>query len=542
MSQNRASGRSKRRVTRRPEKPDLATGVVRKYSYERLSGQDRSFLAFENPHVHTHVGATQIFEAGPMRTADGGINADLYKRAIEGVLHLIPRYRQRLMWTPIENRPIWVDDPEFNIDYHIRHTALPRPGGDEELKKLTARIMSHQLDRARPLWEQWVVEGLQGDRFAVISKLHHCMVDGTSGIDVAHLTLSPTPKYEIRKPQPYVPRTSPSEWALLKDSLTRRLNLPFQVVSGWRHFRRETKDLRRELRTRVEAVAEVLGWATLPRAESPLNGALGPHRRVDWLATPLADCKAVSKATDCSVNDILLATVAGAVREFFLSRRVHPGDIEFRAANPVNVRQESERGKMGNRVSSWLVLLPIGEPDPRKRLAQVHELTEGLKSSKQALGVDMMMAVAEWQPAVMLTMGLRATNRSANMIVTNVPGPPQPLYLLGARLLEMYSTVPLLENQGMGITILSYAGKMCWGINADYELVPDLRNFVKMIGTSFTQLVRATTASAATEAAHTGESAGANVPAAAVGRGTKRRHRGSSERRAAERAGLDRAG
>lgn len=532
----------KRQMKRRPEPRELPAAALRSSSYERLSGQDFSFLAFENPHVHTHVGATQIFEAGPLRTADGGIDAGLYKRAIDAVLHLIPRYRQRLMWTPIEHRPVWVDDREFNIDYHIRHTALPHPGGDEELKKLTARIMSHQLDRARPLWEQWVVEGLQGDRFAVISKLHHCMVDGSSGIDVARLTLSPTPKYEIREPQPYVPRTPPSAWELLRDSLIRPLNLPFQVAAGWRQFRRETKDFRSELRIRVEAVAEVLGWVTLPRAESPLNGTLGPHRRVDWLTTPLAECKAVSTATGCSVNDVVLATVAGAVRDFFLSRRVHPGDIEFRAANPVNVRQEAERGKMGNRVSSWLVQLPIDEPDPSKRLARVHEVTQGLKSSKQALGVDMMMVMAEWQPAAMLAMGLRATSRAANMIVTNVPGPPRPLYLLGARLLEMYSMVPLLENQGMGITIVSYDGKMCWGVNADYELVPDLRNFVRMIGTAFAQLVRATTTRPAPQPDDPKELAGGEIPPVAAGKAAKRRHGRSAASRTPKGAEFDSTG
>jgi len=528
MSANGTTGGRNRRTSRPPNQPVLGKPVRPKGSYERLSGEDFSFLAFENPHVHTHVGATQIFEAGPMRTPGGGINAELYKRAIESILHLIPRYRQRLIWTPIENRPAWVDDPEFNLDYHIRHTALPHPGSDEELKRLTARIMSVQLDHARPLWEMWVVEGLKGDRFAVINKLHHCMVDGRSGMQVAQLTLSPSPKYEIRKPPPYVPRTLPSQSELLRDVLLRRLNLPFQIVAGLRNFRRETTDLGRELRIRLEAVGEVLGWATLPKAVSPLNGPLGPHRRFDWLTTSLAECKAVRDATGCSMNDVLLAAVAGAVREFCISRRVHPSDVEFRAANPVDVRQESDTGRMGNRVSSWLVKLPIGEPDPRKRLDQIHEVTEALKSSRQALGVDMMMAVADWQPATMLSLGLRATNRSASMIVTNIPGPPKPLYLLGARLLEMYSCVPLLENQGVGLTIISYDGTLCWGFNADYELVPDLRNFVKMNVASFEELVRATTARATAKAV--GESAGVAASAGAAGKSVKRRHRGSSVR------------
>ena len=457
-------------------------------SYERLSAQDYSFLVFEKPSIHMHVAATQIFEAGPLRTADGGIDIEAFKRAIEAVLHLIPRYRQRLRWIPLENHPVWIDDRQFNIDYHIRHTSLPRPGGDEQLKRLSARIMAQQLDRSRPLWETWVVEGLQGDRFAVINKIHHCMIDGSSGVDLAQILLSPFPDYEIGETPRYIPRSAPSGWELLRDSLVRRLSLPLQAIRDLGLFSRQTADMGRELLVRGQAIRELLGSAVYPASETPLNGRLGPHRRFDWLTMPLADFKAVSKALGCSINDLVLTTVAGAVREFLMLRHVHPEDIDFRAAAPVSVRREEERGKLGNRVSSWIVPLPIGVADPRERLEAIHKLTQELKASKQALAVQMIMAIAEWTPAALLSLGARAVSGPINMIVTNVPGPQFPLYMLGARLIELFPQVPLLENTGLGVALFSYDGKLCWGFNADYQLVPDLRSFVKAIDSQFKEL------------------------------------------------------
>jgi len=450
-------------------------------NYERLSAQDQSFLVMENPTTHMHVVSVNLFEAGPLKTADGGINVDLYKKAIESVLHLVPRYRQRLAWTPIENRPVWVDDPQFNLDYHIRHSALPRPGSDEQLKRLASRISAQQLDRARPLWEMWVVEGLQGDRFATINKIHHCMLDGVSGMDLAQILFSPTPDYEIQDAPRYVPHAAPSGWEMLRDSVTRHIRLPIGIIRGVRTFRRETEDLKGELLLRVRAVGDLIGYTAVPAQDTPLNGPIGPHRRLDWLKMPLAHFKMLSKALECTVNDVVLATVAGGVREYMLSRRVHPEDIEFRTSAPVSVRRPEERGRLGNRVSSWIVALPIGEANARKRLEAIKRATKDLKTSQQALGVEMMMAVMEWTPTMLMSLGMRAAGSAANMIVTNVPGPQQPLYLLGARLLAIYPVVPLLENTGLSIGLVSLAGNVCWGFNADYELVPDLPKFAKMI-------------------------------------------------------------
>jgi diacylglycerol O-acyltransferase len=456
-------------------------------SYSRLSAQDHSFLVAERRSTPMHVGAIQIYEAGPLRRRDGGIDVATFKRGIESVMHLLPRYRQRLKWIPLEGHPVWVDDRQFNLDYHVRHTALPRPGGSEELKRLAARIMGQELDRSRPLWEMWVVEGLEGDRFGVIAKIHHCMMDGMSGVDVAHILLSPSSEYELHESMPYVPHTAPTARELLRDSLLRRATIPVDIGRALLDFARSPTPTT-ELRERFDAVRQLLSWAVRPASQSPLNGRLCPHRRFEWLTLPLADVKGTAKALQCSVNDVVLATVAGAVREFCIARRAHPDEIDFRVSAPVSVRRDEDKGRLGNAVSSWIVRLPIDEPDARHRLDAIHRVTDELKRSRQALGVETMMAVAEWTPSVLLSLGARAASGPINMIVTNVPGPQMPLFLLGCRLLEVFPQVPLLQSTGIGVALFSVDGKLCWGFNADYELVPDLRYFVRAVEASLGRL------------------------------------------------------
>ena len=459
-----------------------------KYNYERLSAQDASFLFAERPFNHMHVAATSIFRTGPMRGADGGIDFERFKRATEAALHLVPRYRQRLKWIPFENHPVWVDDRQFNLDYHIRHTALPRPGRLEQLKHLSARIMSQPLDRSRPLWEIWVVEGLEGARFATISKTHHCMIDGMAGADLAQILLSTTPEQELPDIAPYIPRPAPSSGELFLDSWRQRIGMPGRIV---RELLDTSWQSGSEIWSRVQAVSELLGWAVRRSSETPMNGRLGPHRRFDWLELELADVKAVRKALSCTVNDVVLASVTGAVRDFLVRRRVRPEAIEFRVAAPVSVRREEERGQMGNRVSSWIVRLPLDESDPRQQLERIREATQELKDSNQALGVDTMMKMAEYTPSVLMSLGVRAASGPINMIVTNIPGPQFPLYMLGAELESLFPMVPLLDGTGVGVALFSYNGKLCWGFNGDYELVPDLRLFAKAVAASFRELARA---------------------------------------------------
>ena len=459
-----------------------------KYMYERLSAQDNSFLVAEDINMPLHVGAVAIYELGEMASEAGGVDVRKFKRALEAQLHRIPRYREKLEWTPVEGRPVWVDDPHFNIDYHVRHAALPRPGGVDELKKLAARISTRTLDRSRPLWEMWLIEGLEGDRFAVVNKIHHCMIDGVSGSDIAQILLSLSPEYEIGEPREFLPRPTPSRAELLVGAARRLALAPIEVAGRLGTFLRETPDLAGELGDRLSAVTELAGNLLAPASSTPINGPLSPHRRVDWLTLPLEHVKAVRRAEGCTVNDVVLATVSGAVRQYLFRRGVTPGAIDFRVSAPVSVRSREEAGTLGNRVSAWIVPLPLGEPSPRVALHQINEQTRRIKRSRQSLGVDLLMQAAEYAPASLMAAGARAAAGPMNMIVTNVPGPPFPLYLLGARLLEMHPLVPLLEGTGLGIALFSYDGNLHVGLNADYELVPDLGSFTALFAQSFLAL------------------------------------------------------
>jgi diacylglycerol O-acyltransferase / wax synthase len=452
-----------------------------KYAYDRLSAQDNNFLLWERGNVRMHIASALVCDAGPLERRGGGIDVETFKRATESYLHLVPRYRQRLHAIPLFDHAVWVDDPHFDIDYHIRHTALPRPGNDEQLKKLSARIMAQPLDRKRPLWETWVVEGLEGNRFAMITKIHHCMIDGASGIDLAYIQMSTSPEVpQLGRPPAFHPRPAPSRFELWRSELARQLGLPFEIVRDFRQFTADAEDLGQELLTRAKAVVNTLGMGTTAD-ETPMNGRVGPHRRFDWFDCRVDDLKAVRRAWGCTINDVVLTIVTGAIRDYLRSRGVDPASIEFRVSSPVSVRREEERGTMGNKVSSWIIPLPIAEDNPRKQLDAIHALTQELKASRQALGVEMMLQVAEWTPSVLLALGARAMSGPINTIVTNVPGPQVPLYFHGARVRAIYPMVPLMEGMGLAIALTSYAGTMNFGFNADPDIVPDLDRFVSMI-------------------------------------------------------------
>ncbi len=463
-----------------------------RYGYDRLSAQDNSFLLFESHDVHMHVSSTLAFDTGPLRTEHGGVDVEAFKRTITASLHHIPRYRQRLAWIPLDRHAVWVDDPHFDLDYHVRHTALPRPGTPAQLKKLSARIMAQPLDRKRPLWETWVVEGLdEGDGFALITKLHHCMIDGASGVDLSYILLSPSPEIpDLPEPPAFIPRPAPSRFELWRDEVSRRASLPFRAVRSFRSFVQETEDVRAELEVRLRAIVEMAGVG-MKADESPLNGEVGPHRAFDWLEVPLDELKAVRKAWGCTINDVVLTVVTGAVRGYLKLRGVDPASLEFRVSSPVSVRSEEERGTLGNRVSSWVVSLPIGEDEPRKQLGAIHAETKRLKETRQALGVEMMMQVAEWTPSTLLSLGAQSLSGPVNTIVTNVPGPPIPLYCHGARLRAIYPQVPLMQGLGIGIALMSYAGTVCWGFNSDPDLVPDAGVFVDQVRASLERVRKA---------------------------------------------------
>jgi WS/DGAT/MGAT family acyltransferase len=465
-----------------------------RYAYERLTALDNSFLILEGPNAYMHVASTMVFDAGPLRREDGGIDADALKEKIGASLHRIPRYRQKLAWIPVENHPVWVDDDSFSLDYHVRHTALPRPGSEEQLKRLSSRIMQQHLDRARPLWEIWVVEGLDKERFALVTKVHHCMVDGISGVDLMKVLMSPAaeaPLLPDESPR-FVPRPAPSALELLRHELERFVRLPFAAVRDVRGFVREADDARQEVLVRLRAAAETLGASLRSASPTPLNRPIGPHRRFGWMTMDVAEVKAVRRALGGSLNDVVLTIVTGAVRRYLERRGVRMQGLDFRVMAPVSVRATGQDGTLGNRVSAWVLPLSLDEDDPRDRLRRISERTSDLKESRSAVGAEMLTQVAEWTPSNLLALGARNVTRLLpfNLVVTNVPGPQFPMYMAGARMLEVFPHVPLAGNLGLGIALLSYDGRIHWGFNADYDVVPDLEDFVSDTRDALAELLR----------------------------------------------------
>jgi len=461
------------------------------YHFERLSAQDTSFLMFEGPNTHMHVGGTAIYEAGPLQKPNGGVDIDRIRAYINSRLSWIPRYRQRLAFIPLDGSAVWVDDDKFNLAYHVRHTSLPKPGDDEQLKRLSARILSQQLDRGKPLWETWIIEGLKGNRFAMLTKAHHCMIDGASGVDLSTVLMRTDPDDRIDETGEWVPRPAPTGAELLRDELLQRAAAPLDAARGIGRALSDPSRLVGDVSDFFTAARGILGTGLQGAAETPINRPIGPHRRQDWFTQPLADIKFVKNQLGGTINDVVLTTVAGGMRRFFKRRRVNIDNLEYKVAIPVNVRSASERGRLGNRVSAWLATLPIQERDPVVRMAQIHEVTRGLKDSKQALAADMFNQLVELTGStLLLSLGVMLAGRlnPYNCIVTNVPGPNFPLYLLGSKMLEAYPQVPLFENQGLGIALFSYLDRICWGFNADYEILPDLHDLVEGLQAEFKEL------------------------------------------------------
>jgi diacylglycerol O-acyltransferase / wax synthase len=465
-------------------------------NYERLSTLDRTFLDLEHPETHMHVAGVMTFDAHPLRTPEGGIDIDRIRKYTLSRLHVMPRYRQRIAWIPVENHPVWIDDQRFNLDYHVRHTALPRPGGEEQLKRLAGRIVSQQLDRGKPLWELWIVEGLDGDRFGVISKTHHCMIDGVSAVDLATVLLSASPDAPEEEPAPWTPQRAPSTQELVIGEAGRRLRSPLEFGRAAIEAVRNPVETALNLTEQISAVSETLGAGFVPASDSPFNQPIGPHRRFEWTVLDLPDVKRVKQQLGGTVNDVVLATVAGAVGSFLRGRGFAPeriAELDFRAMVPVSLRTASQHGTLGNRIASWAARLPIAETDPRRRLQIVREVTGDLKQSRQAMGAEVLARVSEWTVPTILSLAMRLATRarSFNLTVTNVPGPQIPLYLLGAKMQAAYPLGPLFLNQALNIALLSYNGRLHWGFNADYDTLPDLRDLVAAIRASFDETLAA---------------------------------------------------
>ncbi len=461
-------------------------------NYVRLSAQDSSFVMFEGAVTHMHVSAVAIFEMDEASREHGSIDIERLRAYVASRLPVLLRYRQRLAFTPIQRHPIWVDDDRFNLAYHVRHTGLPAPGSEEQLKDLAGRIMSQQLDRTKPLWETWFVDGLEGGRFAMISKVHHCMVDGASGVGLMQAMLSPSPDEDFDAAPTWVPRPRPGKFELLIDEAVRRMQQPpaaaFQAVK--RALERPSETSTR-VAENARAMWQALNTGLRAPANTPLNRPIGTHRRVEWCSVDLADIKDVKKRLDGTVNDVVLTIVSGAMRRFLRQRRVALAGLDFRVVVPVNMRKGPDDMDAANRVSAIFLSLPIDEKDPLRQFQRIRTETSRLKDSKAAHGIDLFNRFTEWTRSDLLTYwGTRLANtfRPHNMIVTNVAGPQFPLYLLGSRLEVMYPQLPLFENQGLGVAVMSYSGKVSFGLIADWDLVPDLGSFGRALVAAFREL------------------------------------------------------
>jgi WS/DGAT/MGAT family acyltransferase len=460
--------------------------------YERLTQIDNSFLVYEDaqPACGMHVASTQIHEAAPLRNQNGEIDIERIQEYVLWRLDRIPRYRQRLVTTPIERHPVWIDDATFNIQYHVRHSRLPHPGTERQLKRMVGRIFSQRLDREKPLWELWVIEGIEGDRIAVLSKVHHCMVDGVSGSELIAVLLTPEPHEKPDPPARWHPRPVPSRLQLGAGEAARALRAPLLLGSALRRLARNEGDARHQLGERVAALQRLVadGGKVTP---VPFNRPVGPHRRIDWAPMSMAQIKEVREAAGGTVNDVVLATAAGAIGRFLARQRgVDLAKLRFRAMAPVSVRTPEQAGTMGNRVSAWTLELPIAVADPIERLDAVRKQTERLKATKQTLGAETLTQVAEWTGSGLLSLGARLANLGMpfNTVITNIPGPRMPLYLLESRLLEIHPHLPLMGTLGLGIALFSYDGTLSWGFCADWDLVPDLHELVRATQLSLDEL------------------------------------------------------
>ncbi len=461
---------------------------------ERLSARDRLFLDLEGPHAPQHIGAVCLFDAATLRGADGAIDVARIRALVASRLHQLPRTRQRLAWVPYEHHPVWVDDEHFVLEDHVRHTALPKPGNERQLKRQIGRLLAQPLDRDRPLWEIWVIEGLAGgERFAVLAKVHHCMADGVAGLEWMGALFSTTPDEQVEPPQPWSPRPAPDRDELLRREVGRRAEQwlgALQRLPSLLERRESLEDLLGRVTEGAAALAETLGAALAPAPETPLNRALGPQRRFDWRTLPLERGQALRKALGGTLNDIALACVTGGLRRFLALRHVETDGLVLRATIPVNLRSTDDSGATGNKLALYIVDLPVGVEDPRERFARACEAAAHAKASRQRYGEELLTAAAEWTTGALMSAAARAAllARPYNLVITNIPGPRQPLYLLGARLARLVPAVNLVEGQGLGVALASYAGELSFGFIADWDLVPDLHAFADAVIASFEEL------------------------------------------------------
>lgn len=475
-------------------------------AYERLSAQDSMFLHIEKAHQPQHVGSLGILEGEPLHDDDGRFRLDEVRALIGERLHLVPRFRKRLMTVPLDQgRPVWVDDESFDLAYHVRLTALPTPGSEEQLLALFARVQSHLLDRRRPLWELWFVEGLEGGRVAVIQKTHHCLVDGISAVDLATVLYDLGPEPTRFDPPQWQPVPPPSGPQLMLESMVERAVEPTELARSVRAALR----VPRQLAERAKDVADAVAANVSPAPRTPWNVPISGHRRWVPVRVPLDDAKAIKDAASAdprlggrvSLNDVVLAAVTSGLRTFLEHRKEPVDGLTLRAMVPVTMRGREERdaatatggAALGNRVSMMNAGLPVGADDPVVRLRAIVDDMRQLKDSGAAVGADLLMQATNYAPPTVLSMASRLAVRARafNVTITNVPGPQFDLYCLGARVLEAFPYVQILDGQALTIACLSFAGQLGFGLTGDRDVLPDIDVLGDGIAAGFAELEKA---------------------------------------------------
>jgi WS/DGAT/MGAT family acyltransferase len=442
---------------------------------ERLSGLDTSFLHLERSGAHMHVASVSVFKGEPPTHAE-------FRDHIGSRLHLVPRFRQKLRFVPLtQGRPVWVDDPHLNLDYHVRQTALPEPGSDEQLRNLASRIFSQQLDRSKPLWELWLVEGLTGDRFAIIGKSHHALVDGVSGVDITTVLfdLDAEPQGAPEKAPPWLASPEPTDVQLLSEAWKERLTSPKEIYRGVRAALRGPRQVMNGVRDTSKIVT-----AGMSAPDTVFNVEIGPHRRFQMVQTDLKDLKRVKNAHGGTVNDVILSIVAGGIGKYLRARGHDTEGLELRAMVPVSVRADEEHGALGNRISAMMAPLPVWCEDPVERLHVLTQEMGDLKSSGQAVGAEILTKLTDFAPSTIASQAarLQPAQRFFNLVVTNVPGPQFPLYVLGREMESIFPMVPLARRQALCVGIMSYNGQVNFGLVGDYDAMADLDSFALDLG------------------------------------------------------------
>jgi diacylglycerol O-acyltransferase / wax synthase len=461
---------------------------------DRLSPLDASFLFAEHRTAAMHVGAVMTF-ALPER---GPLDLDALVELIGRRLPLVPRYRQKVRDVPGHlGLPVWVDDPGFDLAFHVRRSALPAPGTEQVLRELVGRLLARQLDRSRPLWEVYLIEGLADGRFAVVTKTHHAMVDGLASMDIGAVLLDPTPQPRETPPDDWDPTPEPSALELAADAVLHALRRPRDVLDVAGRAVSDVQQVVSAVTRAAEAVVAAGRSAAAVRPVPPLTAATGEQRRYGMERTTLADHRAVRKAHGGTVNDVVLAVVAGALRQWMISRgEPLTSDVSVRALVPVSVRARRRDDVGGNSISAYFVDLPVAEPDPVRRLAVVRDAMEEHKRSGRTVEATAMIRLVGLAPPIVHSLGARLasqfSSRLYNVLVTNVPGPPCPLYALGARMLDMFPVVPLAGGQAVAIGITSYDGGVHYGLTADRDALPDVDVLAAAMSDALAELVATT--------------------------------------------------